>query len=180
MRSFFLMALIVLCAMPILASTPEQDMVLIVDEGDGDFSGLEQVSDEELIEIFGNVILEASSADPKYGELGPQPHTEWYNKEILKLQKKIKMIIYISSSILIVGGAATGFLVGQTITVATLASAISSNLGSVLAPVISGYALTEALIAYIQKISGSDNIVTISQSLINGISSYLAELIYNN
>jgi len=90
------------------------------------------------------------------------------------------MIIYISSSILIVGGAATGFLVGQTITVATLASAISSNLGSVLAPVISGYALTEALIAYIQKISGSDNIVTISQSLINGISSYLAELIYNN
>ncbi len=48
-------------------------MVLIVDEGDGEFSGLEQVSDEELIEIFGNVILEASSADPKYGELGPQP-----------------------------------------------------------------------------------------------------------
>ena len=51
-----LMALIVLCAMPILASTPEQDMVLIVDEGDGDFSGLEQVSDEQMGEIFGNMI----------------------------------------------------------------------------------------------------------------------------
>ena len=51
----FLMALIVLCAMPILASTPEQDMVLIVDEGDGDFSGLEQVSDEQLVEVEGNL-----------------------------------------------------------------------------------------------------------------------------
>ena len=52
----FLMTLIVLCALPVLASTPEQDMVLIVDEGDGDFSGLEQVSDEQMGEIFGNMI----------------------------------------------------------------------------------------------------------------------------
>ena len=51
-----LMALIVLCALPVLASTPEQDMVLIVDEGDEDFSGLEQVSDEQMGEIFGNMI----------------------------------------------------------------------------------------------------------------------------
>jgi len=37
----------------VFASTPEQDMVLIVDEGDGDFSGLQQVSDEEQLgEIF--------------------------------------------------------------------------------------------------------------------------------
>ena len=50
-----LMALIVLCAMPILASTPEQAMVLIVDEGDGEFSGLEQVSDEQLVEVEGNL-----------------------------------------------------------------------------------------------------------------------------
>ena len=40
------MALIILCAMPVFASTPEQDMVLIVDDGDGDFSGLQQISDE--------------------------------------------------------------------------------------------------------------------------------------
>ena len=51
----FLMALIVLCAMPVLAGTPEQDMVLIVDEGDGEFSGLEQVSDEQLVEVEGNL-----------------------------------------------------------------------------------------------------------------------------
>ena len=31
-------------------------MVLIVDEGDGEFSGLEQVSDEQMGEIFGNMI----------------------------------------------------------------------------------------------------------------------------
>ena len=51
----FLMALIVLCAFPVFASTPEQDMVLIVDEGDGEFSGLEQVSDEQLVEVEGNL-----------------------------------------------------------------------------------------------------------------------------
>ena len=51
----FLMALIVLCALPVFASTPEQDMVLIVDEGDGEFSGLEQVSDEQLVEVEGNL-----------------------------------------------------------------------------------------------------------------------------
>ena len=50
----FLMALIVLCALPVFASTPEQDMVLIVDEGDGDFSELEQVSDEEMANVEGN------------------------------------------------------------------------------------------------------------------------------
>ncbi len=55
-----LMALIVLCAMPILASTPEQDMVLIVDEGDGDFSGLEQVSDEQLANVEGNIFHSAA------------------------------------------------------------------------------------------------------------------------
>jgi len=48
------MALIVLCAFPVFASTPEQDMVLIVDEGDGEFSGLEQVSDEEMAQVEGN------------------------------------------------------------------------------------------------------------------------------
>jgi hypothetical protein len=48
----FLMALIILCAMPVFASTPEQDMVLIVDEGDGDFSRLQQVSDEQLAQVF--------------------------------------------------------------------------------------------------------------------------------
>ncbi len=57
MRSFFLMALIVLCAMPILASTPEQDMVLIVDEDDGEFSGLEQVSDEEMAQVEGDRVV---------------------------------------------------------------------------------------------------------------------------
>jgi len=31
------------------------DVVLIVDEGDGDFSGLEQVSDEQLVEVEGNL-----------------------------------------------------------------------------------------------------------------------------
>jgi hypothetical protein len=50
------MALIILCALPVFASTPEQDMVLVVDEGDGDFSGLQQISEEELGEIFGNLI----------------------------------------------------------------------------------------------------------------------------
>ncbi len=31
------------------------DVVLIVDEGDGEFSGLEQVSDEQLVEVEGNL-----------------------------------------------------------------------------------------------------------------------------
>jgi hypothetical protein len=53
----FLMALIVLCAFPVLASTPEQDMVLIVDEGDGEFSGLEQVSDEKLDDVEGEGVF---------------------------------------------------------------------------------------------------------------------------
>jgi len=48
------MALIILCAMPVFASTPEQDMVLIVDEADGQLSGLQQVSDEEMKLIEGN------------------------------------------------------------------------------------------------------------------------------
>ena len=30
-----------------------QDMVLIVDEGEGDFSGLQQLSDEEMAGVFG-------------------------------------------------------------------------------------------------------------------------------
>jgi hypothetical protein len=51
------MALIILCAMPVFASTQEQDMVLIVDEGDGDFSGLQQVSEEEMKLIEGNFCL---------------------------------------------------------------------------------------------------------------------------
>lgn len=38
----------------IFASTPEQDIVLIVDEGDEDFSGLEQASDEEMAQVEGN------------------------------------------------------------------------------------------------------------------------------
>jgi hypothetical protein len=54
------MALIVLCTMPVFASTPEQDMVLIVDEGDGDFSGLQQVSDEQLAGVEGNVFSSAA------------------------------------------------------------------------------------------------------------------------
>jgi hypothetical protein len=37
----------------VFASIQEQDMVLIVDEGEQDFSGLKQVSDEEQLgEIF--------------------------------------------------------------------------------------------------------------------------------
>jgi len=48
------MALIVLCALPVFASTPEQDMVLIVDEGDGDFTRLQQVSDEQMAQVEGN------------------------------------------------------------------------------------------------------------------------------
>ena len=60
------------------ASIQEQAMVLIVDEGDGELSGLEQMSDEEQLgEIFGNFIVEPTCADPEYSELGPQPHTEW-------------------------------------------------------------------------------------------------------
>ena len=39
----------------IFAGTPEQDMVLIVDEGDGMFSDLEQVSDEEMAQVEGNM-----------------------------------------------------------------------------------------------------------------------------
>ncbi|MBP8991608.1 MAG: hypothetical protein KBG82_06480 [Spirochaetes bacterium] len=62
----FLMALIVLCAFPVFASTPEQDMVLIVDEGDGEFSGLEQVSDEEMSEIFGNKIEGLQGEEPYF------------------------------------------------------------------------------------------------------------------
>ena len=59
----FLMTLIVLCALPVLASTPEQDMVLIVDEGDGEFSELEQVSDEELLNIIGNIVNSGTAPD---------------------------------------------------------------------------------------------------------------------
>jgi len=62
----------------VFASTQEQDMVLIVNEGEQDFSGLEQMRDEEQLgEIFGNFIVEPTCADPEYSELGPQPHTEW-------------------------------------------------------------------------------------------------------
>jgi len=49
------MALIVLCAFPVFASTPEQDMVLIVDEDDGEFTGLQQVSDEQMAQVEGDV-----------------------------------------------------------------------------------------------------------------------------
>jgi hypothetical protein len=51
------MALIILYAMPVFASTPEQDMVLIVDEGDEDFSGLEQVSEKEMAGVEGEGAL---------------------------------------------------------------------------------------------------------------------------
>jgi len=74
-RSFFLMALIVLCAFPVFASTPEQDMVLIVDEGDGEFSELEQVSDEELLNIIGNIVNSGTAPD-LWQEAGTQGRDE--------------------------------------------------------------------------------------------------------
>ena len=61
----FLMALIILCALLVFASTPEQDMVLIVDEGDGDFSGLEVVSDEQMAQVEGNAIPEVVTINEK-------------------------------------------------------------------------------------------------------------------
>ena len=60
------MALIVLCALPVFASTPEQDMVLIVDEGDGNGLSIQEISENELSKICGNIIL-----DPITNELPP-------------------------------------------------------------------------------------------------------------
>ena len=44
----------------IFASTPEQDMVLIVDKGYGEFSELEQVSDEQMANVERNVFHSAA------------------------------------------------------------------------------------------------------------------------
>ena len=78
------MALIVLCAMPVFASTPEQDMVLIVDEGDGDFSGLQQVSDEQLAGVEGNYINSISITHD----------TDQYTNEIMKRREMEREQLY--------------------------------------------------------------------------------------
>jgi hypothetical protein len=76
----FFISLIVLCAMPVFASTPEQDMVLIVDEGEQDFSGLQQVSDEEMAQVEGDRVI-FEEAVPTIGSTNDEdsPGAVWHD-----------------------------------------------------------------------------------------------------
>ena len=65
----------------IFASTPEQDMVLIVDEGYGELTGLQQVSDEQMAQVEGNRF--SSAAD------GAGPITKSDIKQIFIRSKNI-------------------------------------------------------------------------------------------
>ncbi|MCR4422920.1 MAG: hypothetical protein NUV32_10670 [Exilispira sp.] len=88
------------------------------------------------------------------------------------------MLVTVASGAVIFAGAT--FITGSTITIATLISAISSELGSLLIPIMGGYAFTETLNLLAQELGGSDNIITITGALVDGIANTLAELIYNN
>ncbi len=166
--------------MPVLASTPEQENAPLANEDELFLGEMSQLSEEELINIIGQVIIDDGASPAGATDLGAQPHTAWYNKQVTELAKKIKKIIYISGSVLVVGGALTTFLTGTTISVATLISLISIDAGAILEPIIDAYLLTEALNALAQWLGGSDNVVTITGTLISGISNYLAEVIYNS
>lgn len=160
--------------------TPQPENAPTPLEEDTMFLGLEQVSEEELLEIIGSVITGGGYCPAGAEELGPQPHTQWYEKEIRNLAKKIKLTMLSITAAICVGTAGAGYLLGTTISIGTLISLISSNLGSILIPIVGGYIFTEALVDLAQYLGGSENIVTITETLINGISYFLAEQIYNN
>jgi hypothetical protein len=60
----FLLGLVLLFSIPTLASTPENENAPAMTSEDQQFMGLTQLSEEELMKISGNIILDQTTGEP--------------------------------------------------------------------------------------------------------------------
>ena len=90
-----ILAMLFFIAIPALASTPTNENAPVPTSEDQQFMGLTQLTEEELLDIFGNVITGTDSCPAGAETLGPQPQTQWYERQMNAAElKKQQSLIY--------------------------------------------------------------------------------------
>jgi len=84
-----LLVLIAFFAIPALASTPQSENAPAPTSEDTMFLGWQLLSDEELLAIIGNIIIDDASSPAGAPDLVQQLHTEWYEREQVKAMKTL-------------------------------------------------------------------------------------------
>jgi hypothetical protein len=90
-----ILAMLFFIAIPAFASTPENENAPVPTSEDQQFMGLTQLTEEELLDIIGNVITGSDSCPDGAETLGPQPNTQWYERQMSDAElKKQQSLIY--------------------------------------------------------------------------------------